>query len=158
MTLRGPMILAALLLGCGGHGAPSGPGAQSGPASSQIAVQQFLRAVADSNIDAMGQLWGTSGGPAAVTGQPPDYVRRLMVTQVFLRGAPYKILHTEPVSGDANHEVVTVQLDRGQCKRAVPFTTVKTSSHGWIVNAVDLNQAGTPGRPCENPPAVKPSR
>jgi hypothetical protein len=149
-------MLALLLLGCGGGSPAPAPSPPTETATSEAAVRGFLHAVADSNIDGMAHFWGTASGPAAVTGQPSDYIRRLVVTQVYLHGAPFKVVRTDPVPNDPNHEVVMVELDRRQCVRSVPFTTVKTSGQAWLVTAVDLNLAGTPGRPCFTPPPAKP--
>ncbi len=147
---RRSATLLVLLAACGGG--RTAPAPAVGPAPSpEGAVRSFMAAVADSNIPLMGRFWGTSRGPASVTGQPADYQRRLTVTQIYLRDTPYKIVRTEPAAGDPNRQVVTVELDRRACVRTVPFTTIKTADGGWIVTAIDLNQAGTPGRPCAAP-------
>ncbi len=150
MTQRRYAAVLVLLAACGGARTAPVPAAE--PASSpEDAVRSFMAAVADSNIALMGRFWGTSKGPAALTGQPVDYQRRLTVTQIYLRNTPYKIVRTEAEAGNPDRRVVTVELDRKLCVRTVPFTAVKTSGNGWIVAAIDLNQAGTPGRPCATP-------
>jgi hypothetical protein len=142
-----PVVLV-LLVACGGSPS-SAPAPADNAATAAVAVQRFLQAVADSNVAEMGRYWGTSRGPAAITHQPGDYEQRLLVTQLYLRQAPFRVVRSDPVTGDDSRMMVSVDLDRTQCTRTVPFTVVRTSDHGWIVQNVDLTQAGTPGRPCE---------
>jgi hypothetical protein len=110
-----------------------------------------MQAVADSNITRMGRYWGTGKGPAAVVGQPADHQERLTVTQSYLRRSAYRIVRMDPASN--GRMTVTVDLDRRDpdgttCVKQVPFGVVKSGNYGWIVSAVDLNQAGPPARPC----------
>lgn len=136
---------AALLAACGGGSAPAVAPANS----SEMAIEQFMRAVADSNLAKMASLWGTPRGSAAETKQPADYERRIVVMQAFLRGSLYRIVGGEPPSAEAQRRLVNVQLTRPDCVATVPFTTVRTSTGGWLVNQIDLDAVGTPGKPCE---------
>ncbi len=148
-------VLLCLLAACGG--APAGaPAPVENATTPERAVQDFMQAVADSNISRMGRFWGTRRGPATITRSPADYQQRLGVTQIFLRGSPFTIVRTDLVSGDAARRVVVVDLDRTntdgtRCTRTLPVTVVQTNNHGWVVNAMDLSLAGTPGRPCSDP-------
>ena len=105
-----------------------------------------MQAVADSNLSRMAELWGSSGGPAAKTKQPPDYERRIAIMQAYLRSESHKVLPAAP-SGSADREEVQVEIHRDLCTWAVPFTVVKAGD-GWLVNQVDLTKAGNPARPC----------
>jgi len=160
MRWWGNLLAAAVAVSvaCGGGGS----GSQVKPSqSAESAVRQFFQAVADSDIARMSALWGTEKGSAASTGQPADWQKRMVVTQIYLRGSPYKILSDDPVEGNATHRKVSVELDRGECKRTVPIVAVRSDRDGWLVNAIDLNLAGTPARPCapvgdEGTPKPKP--
>jgi len=148
-------LLLCLVVACGGQSAGS-PTPQDNAPTPEGAVQSFMQAVADSNISRMGRFWGSRKGPVAVTKSPPDYQQRMVVTQVFLRGSPFKIVRTDPVAGDADRRVVVVELDRAdaegaRCTKTLPITVVKTQDLGWIVGAIDISLAGTPGRPCAAP-------
>jgi hypothetical protein len=139
-----------LALACGGGGG-SQPSPKDVATTPDAAVRSFMEAVADSNIARMGRYWGTGKGPAAVIGQPADHQQRLTVAQSFLRKTPYRIVRMDPAPND--RMTVTVELDRRDpdgttCVRHVPFGVVKTEKYGWIVSAIDLNQAGAPSRPC----------
>jgi len=107
-----------------------------------------MRAVVDSNLDAMAALWGTERGSAARTRQPPDYERRIVVMQSYLRHDDSRILSDAPDGSDARH-AVQVQLRRQACTWTVPFTVIRLTDGGWIINQIDLTAAGNPARGCE---------
>jgi len=147
MRWWGNLLAAAVAVSvaCGGGG---GAGQPRPSQSAESAVRGFFQAVADSDIARMSTLWGTDKGSAATTGQPNDWQKRMVVTQIYLRGSPYKILSDDPIAGNSNHRKVQVELDRGECKRTVPILAVRSDKDGWLVNSIDLNLAGSPSRPC----------
>lgn len=111
-----------------------------------------MRAVADSNLSKMAELWGSSKGAAGVTRQPSDYERRIVVIQSYLRHDDYRIASN---AGD-NHgrQSMQVELRRQACTWAVPFVVAKSNEDKWLVTSVDLTRAGNPARPCDpNAPA-----
>jgi hypothetical protein len=116
--------------------------------SSEQAVEQFMKAVADSNLAKMATYWGTAKGPAAETRQPPDYERRIVVIQAYLRGASYRLLGGDPVTPGGDRRTMQVEIRRENCVTVVPFQTVKTPSGSWVVSSIDLAAVGTPGRGC----------
>jgi hypothetical protein len=137
------ILLAAVLAGCGGGSAP----ATVAPThTAKGAVDRFMQAVADSNLDQMANLWGTTAGPAAKTRQPPDYERRVAIMHAYLRNESHRIM-TDTPEGDARH-TLQVEIRRQLCSWVVPFTTVKVSDGTWVVSQVDLTAAGNPSRPC----------
>ncbi len=138
-----------LLAACGGG---SGGAAAVHPANTaSAAVQNFMKAVSDSNLVAMATLWGTSKGPAARTRQPPDYERRVVVMQSYLAHDDFRILGDAPEGPEARH-TVQVQIRRGACTWTIPFVVIQLADGGWIVNQMDLTAAGNPARPCESSP------
>lgn len=158
MFRRLATVLVLLSAACGG-----GPGStvpQDFASTPEIAVRDFMQAVTDSNIPRMGRYWGTSKGPASELRQPADYVERLSVTQAFLRASPYRIIRSDPVASDPARHTVEVELSRtdvdgSHCVRNLPFTMVNTK-RGWIITAIDLTLAGTPGRSCLSRPKTPP--
>jgi hypothetical protein len=114
----------------------------------EAAVNAFMKAVSDSNLTRMTQLWGTSEGSAAVTRKPADFQKRIYVTYAFLKGGTYRISATEPSPGEKDRRYMILEFTRGDCNKAVPITAVKTKNEGWIVNSLDLSQVGVPGRSC----------
>jgi hypothetical protein len=142
-------VAALLLAACGGG---AGPGAVRPAGTATEAVQGFMQAVADSNLDKMAALWGTAKGPARRTHQPQDYQRRVAVMQAYLAHDDSRILSDTPDGVDTRH-AVQVQIRRQACTWTVPFGAIKLNDGSWIVNQVDLTAAGNPARPC-NPSAA----
>jgi hypothetical protein len=140
------VLALAALAACGGSAgnAPAAPGPVTSPRG---AVEQFLQAVADSNLPKMASLWGTAAGPAAKTNQPPDYQRRVVVMQAYLKNEGTAITG-DAADGGPDRHVVQVELRRDLCTRTVPFTVIKLADGTWLVNQVDLTAAGNPARPC----------
>jgi hypothetical protein len=140
------VLALAALAACGGSAgkSPAAPGPVTSPRG---AVEQFLQAVADSNLQKMAALWGTSAGPAATTNQPPDYARRIVVMQAYLKNEGIAITKDAPDGGPDRH-LVQVELRRDLCTKTVPFTVIKLADGRWLVNQVDLAAAGNPARRC----------
>lgn len=150
MTTRNSLLScgALFLAACGGSSA----GAVAPLGSAEAAVREYMAAVQDSNIARMGRVWGSSSGPAALTNEPPQWEQRLKVVQYYLRGGTFRITSDTPVSGDAKHRTVVVELTRGTCVKSLPFVTVE-SGQGWLVEAVDISAAGNPRNPCPASPS-----
>jgi hypothetical protein len=142
-----PWYAAALLISaCGGGG--SGSAAVHPSNTAAAAVESFLQAVADSNVDRMAALWGTARGPAATTHMPSDYERRIVIMQHYLRHETARVVSDAP-EGSENRHALQVELRRQLCTWVVPFVAIKSAEGTWIVNQVDLAAAGNPARPCE---------
>ncbi len=112
-----------------------------------LAVEQFMLAASDSNLTRMSELWGTEKGPAASTGEPKEFGRRMVIMQTYLRGVTVRTLG-EVSTTRSDRTLVTTELSRGPCKVTLPVTTVRAGNR-WIVNQFDLAQAGTVNKPCE---------
>jgi hypothetical protein len=143
VTKLGCCATALLLLACGGKSTSSVQPAKSATA----AVQGFMQAVADSNISKMASLWGTPSGPAAKTHQPQDWERRVAIMQAYLKSDSYRV--TSDVAQSEVRRALQVEIRRQTCTWSVPFGAVKTADGSWLVNQVDLTQAGNPARPCD---------
>jgi hypothetical protein len=138
---------AILLAACGGG---SGGTAAVHPANTaSAAVQNFMKAVSDSNLAAMAGLWGTAKGPASRTHQPADYERRISVMQSYLSHDDFRILGDAPEGSEGRH-TVQVQIRRAACTWTIPFLVIQLTDGTWIVNQLDLTAAGNPARACES--------
>jgi len=144
------LLLGAGLTGCSGAAA-GGAGSVKPAQTAARAVENFMEAVADSNLDQMAALWGTPRGPAAKTGQPSDYERRISVMQAYLKNESSKVV-SDVAETEVRH-AIQVEIRREVCTWVVPFSVIKLADGTWIVNQVDLTQAGNPSRPCQ--PAVE---
>jgi hypothetical protein len=137
-------VAAVFIAACGGSGSP----APAQPVTSAATVvQNFMKAVADSNLATMGALWGTAAGPAAKTNLPPDWYRRVAIMQAYLKNDSFRVTADVP-QNDPNRRDLQVQLKRQTCTWSVPFVAIKSGS-GWLINQVDLTAAGNPARPCD---------
>ena len=145
-------ILAALVVACGGTA--SAPATVAPTKTAKGAVESFMQAVADSNMTRMGTFWGTTAGPAARTGQPADWERRVAVMHAYLRNESHRVVSDTPEAGDTRHSL-QVEIRRQLCSWVVPFTAIRLGDGSWIVSQVDLALAGNPARPCNpgNQPA-----
>jgi hypothetical protein len=138
-------LFAAVLAGCGGG---SSPATVAPTNSAKGAVENFMQAVADSNLTRMANFWGSSGGPAARTRQPQDYERRIAIMAAYLRNESHRIVSDTPDADGARHSL-QVEIRRQLCSWVVPFTAIKLGDGTWIVSQVDLTAAGNPAQPCE---------
>ena len=143
IKLRG-ILFAAVLAGCGGG---SNPATVAPSNSARGAVQSFMDAVADSNLAQMANFWGSTGGPAARTRQPPDYERRIAIMHAYLRNESHRIVSDTPDAAGTRH-ALQVEIRRQLCSWIVPFTAIKLGDGTWIVSQVDLTAAGNPAQPC----------
>jgi hypothetical protein len=160
------MFLA--LAACGGRA--SRPAAADPAATAEGAVRIFMAAVADSDLAKMAHYWGSAKGAAAVTNDPPDYAKRMLIVQSYLRNVGYKVLGENvpvapstppdssaptppvapaapPVTSERTRQV-TVQLYRANCSPLVPFVVIRAQNGEWIVNQVDLGAAGSVYKNC----------
>jgi hypothetical protein len=122
--------------------------AAQAPASPDAAVNAFMQAVADSNMNRMLQLWGTEKGSAAKTKQPPDYQKRVYVMYSYLRGASHRISGMQPDTSDTQRRSMLVEFKRNDCTSQARVRVAKSKDEGWLVNWIDLAAVGTPGRTC----------
>ena len=141
---------ALLIAGCGG-GAQGGGASVTPVTSSAQAIRSFMQAAADSNLSRMAELWGTPDGPAAQTGRPEGWEKRIAVIQAYLKNDSTRLVSDMPVTGETNQRRALVNVWRMGCSRQVPAVLARTKAGGWVVTTVDLTAAGNPARPCENP-------
>lgn len=119
-----------------------------GAATATAAVEEFMRAAADSNLTRMAQLFGTDRGSAARTRHPEDYARRMVVMQAMLSGITVRA-NAETATEDRNRKVVTTEIARGNCRITVPVRAVK-AREGWLVLGFEVQDIWDGvNRPCE---------
>lgn len=142
-------VLVAVLAACSTKVEPvSVVPATTALAAPAAVAAAFMQAVADSNLAQMGALWGNAKGPAAVTRDPANWLQRVAVIHAYLRGGSAKVLGENAGFAREDRRQVVVELNRSGCVRNVPFTMILTKQGAWLVNAIDLNAAGVPGRAC----------
>ena len=147
--LVGVIILAA----CGGSqssqgGGPTPDGGVAPSPSPEFALNEFMAAVADSNLPKMAEFWGTARGSAAETGDPSDYPKRVEIMQIYLRGFTYRVQASTPVDATRSAQSMEVEMTRGDCSVSVPMTVVRTGNDRWVIQDIDLAAVGSPASPC----------
>jgi hypothetical protein len=145
VTNRWWCAAALLLAACSGGG---GTGQVPPANTATSAVQNFMKAVADSNLITMANLWGSARGPAGKTRQPADYERRITVMQAYLNHDDFRILSNVPDGSEARR-AMQVQIRRQACTWDIPFTVIQMADGTWLINQVDLAAAGNPAKPCD---------
>jgi hypothetical protein len=145
MSTFAQRVLALVLM----LGAPFTLAAQNGrgPKTPAAAVQEFMRALADSNLTRMAELWGTDKGPVSKT-HPKDYEKKIMIMQLFLHGVQVRTLGDVP-STKSGLRSVTTELAHNGCKVTISVDVVKAKD-GWLVQNFDLAEAGHVNQPCDN--------
>lgn len=145
MRIHPVILMLSALAACGGGSKAPATGATPSAGPSQ-SVDAFMKAVADSNLTRMAELWGTSRGSAAETGKPADFQRRVAVMYTFLKGSTAKVL-TE-VERSEDKSTLAVEVTRADCRKRIPITLEKTKDDRWMVTSIELGALGTPGRAC----------
>jgi len=113
--------------------------------SAADAVKQFMRALTDSNLTRMGELFGNAKGPVVKT-RPEGYEKKIVIMQLTLHGVVATTLGDVP--GKNNMRRVTTQLSNHGCKVTIPIDVVK-APEGWLVWGFDLQAAQEVNKPCE---------
>lgn len=149
---RALVIMGVLLSACGGG---SGQAPATPTPDAEAVLQLFLHAVADSNVTVMADHWGNARGSASRTNNPPDYQKRIVIMQAFLRGTTYRVLSNDPVPGENNQRLIQVELSRSSCTNVVPFTMIRTGRGEWLVYQFNLELVGSPNRPCAPPDSTR---
>ena len=119
-----------------------------GQVDPQATVASFMNAVRANDLAVMGQLWGTEDGPAADRMDSEQLDMRLTVMVRYLAHEEYQIVPRPTGAPREGYRMYQVELTRQGCRLLVPFELVLTRRGGWLVSRVDLDQAGSPGRPC----------
>ncbi len=116
------------------------------------AIDNFMAAVKAKDLDRMGQLWGNQKGPIASQTSDKDREQlrqRLVVMQRMLEYKGYRIVEGPlPSSAGGDMRMFRIELERGNCKKVVPFDVVKTHQGGWLVFDTHMDQVGSPNAPC----------
>jgi hypothetical protein len=136
------MLLGAVLgVACGG-----GQRQTPVPATMSDAVNQFLDAVKANDIPRMGQLWGSTRGPASEWMSDSVLHMRMTVVQRYLTARGYRIVEGPlAVPGRTDRRMNQVELQRQQSAHVQPLEIVQTRRGGWLVSDVHLESAATPG-------------
>jgi len=143
-TIAGLLLLAACSTGTQ---TAANSGQLTGAATPQLAVQQFLRAVNATDLQAMSTIWGTKDGPARETMDRTQLEKREIILAGCFAHDSNRILGEVP--GSQGRREVRVQLNKGNLTRQSTFYTIKGPGGRWYVENMDIaavrDLCGNPG-------------
>lgn len=154
MIGSGPAHLALLMIASVPLAAPAQ--ATKAGATPSAAVQEFMQAVSDSNLQRVAELWGTSKGPASRTHVPQTYQKQIVIIQAMIRRVAVQTLGVVPAK-DGMRTVTTQLTGQGGCKVTIPVNVAK-AKEGWLVHDFRLDDAADVNRPCQASPGGGNSR
>lgn len=143
--MRQYTVSVALLVSLFGV-APAAHAQASKVTSASQAVEEYIRAAADSNLARMGQLLGTDKG-TLLRQKDSQIEKRLVITQAYLAGVKVRAL-SEVDGAKSNERLVTTEIARGSCKVVVPVTAVLSDKDGWLVRNLNLDAVREVNAPC----------
>jgi hypothetical protein len=124
-------------------------GQLTGAASAQLAVDQFLVAVRNRDLQAMGTVFGTNKGPARETMDRTELEKREVILACYFNNDSYRVLGEQ--AGQGGHREVQVELKRGSQTRQSTFYAIKGPGDRWYVDNMDIASVrdfcGNPGNP-----------
>jgi hypothetical protein len=142
------LITSLVLLGACRSAAPTPAPAPSrttasvdpgvGAAAPPAAVQKFMKAVEDQDLQAMSAVWGTSEGPTRDDKRlsPSELDKRELLILCYLRHDSYHILADAPAT--QGKRSLAVEIQRKASPRTTTFTVTLGPSNRWYVENVDL--------------------
>ncbi len=138
-------VSTALLLGLIGM-APAAHAQSVKATTASQAVEEYIRAAADSNLTRMGELFGTDKG-TMIRQKDASVDKRLVITQAYLSGVNVRAL-SEVDGAKSNERMVTTEIARGNCKVIVAVTAVLSEKDGWLVRNLNLDAVREVNTPC----------
>lgn len=128
-------ILALVVVGCSRS---PGPGSQlSGAAAPRLAAEQFMKAVAAQDLQAMSVVWGTEKGAARDQLDRNELDKRLIMIQSCYAHDRFAIGEETP--GPAGHRMIKVSITRGRRTKTPTFELVRGPSSRWYVQDADFD-------------------
>ncbi len=135
------IALCALLAAC--HSAPPATattpvlqGNQTGALDPASAIRGFMNAVAQTDLQAMGAIWGGPDGAARDAYSRDVLEKRELIMICYLKHSSYDILADAPAPGGARDVAVNVTFKN--LTRSTNFRVVRGPSNRWYVEDVSL--------------------
>ena len=121
-----------------GGPAPALPGAATGAASAQAAVETFMDAVKAQDLQTLGAVWGTTRGPARDQMNREELEKRLIVIQCKLDHDRWQFVSDRPALSAGGRQTFRIQLSYRQVTGQTTATTVRAEDGRWYVEDIDL--------------------
>ncbi len=124
-------------------------GQLTGAATPALAVDQFLTAVRNRDLQAMSTVFGTNKGPARETMDRTELEKREIILACYFNNDSYRTLGEQ--SGQSGHREIRVELKRGALTRQSTFYAIKGPADRWYIDNMDIaavrDFCGNPGTP-----------
>jgi len=141
--VRKLIIAVALLAACkqpqvSTSSSPRATGNVSGAPDARSAVQSYMTAVANQDLQAMSTMWGSKDGSVLDTKSMPreEIEKREIVILCYLRHDNYRIVSDAP--GPEGERVFATEITRGGMSRSTNFYVAQGPSRRWYVRSVDV--------------------
>ena len=122
-------------------------GSLTGAAAPQLAVDAFLKAANEKDIQAMGTVFGTKDGPARHTMDRTELEKRLIILSCYFAHDTARTLGED--RGVQGHRELRVELKKGNLTRQTTFFTIQGPGSRWYVDNIDIaavrDFCGNPG-------------
>lgn len=115
----------------------SGGGNTVGAGSSRAAVEQFMSAVKQADLQAMSTIWGNEKGPGRDQFKRDELEKRLVIMQCRMQHDRFVFLDDTPSLQAGGKQVWPVQLTRKRVNAKVSLTTVLGPRGRWFLNNAD---------------------
>ncbi len=119
--------------------AGSAPGAL-GAASGRGAVETFLAAVRNQDLQAMSGLWGNSKGLARDQLKRDELEKRLVIMQCLMQHDKFVFAEERPRLQAGGRQEHVVTLTKGQQSATTTIATVTGPGGRWLVEDVDVTK------------------
>jgi hypothetical protein len=111
-------------------------GNQTGAVDAVTAIRGFLAAAKQTDLQAMGALWGNAQGPARDQWPREELEKRELVMMCYLKHDRYDVLGDAPNPGGTRAVIVSMTL--GDMTRSTNFEVVRGPESRWYVQNVDV--------------------
>jgi hypothetical protein len=143
-TVAGLLLLAACSTGTQ---TAANSGQLTGAAAPRLAVEQFLKAVNEKDLQAMSLVFGTKNGPARETMDRTELEKREVILACYFAHDSARILGED--QGTEGHREIRVELKKGNQTRQPTFYTIQGPGNRWYVDNMDIaavrDFCGNPG-------------
>ncbi len=131
---RAVLLLLPALAACASL---SGGGADTGAATPNAAIQEFLAAARAKNLAIMASVWGTEKGPASKSMNKTELERRELIMIQCL--AHDQATLGAPAPAEAGRLRIPVELTLVTLKANPTFTVVRGPADRWYVWDLDMD-------------------
>ena len=145
-TVSIALIAAAVALtACAKQVVVDDGGGMAATVAPSLVVEQFLRAANAQDLGAMGRLFGTREGPISERDPRSTVEQRMFALASILRHDDFEVTGDQQVPGRTEEaRKLTVRLKSGQRSYHVPFTMVRSTRSGWLVEQIGIDVITNP--------------